>query len=111
MGFSKSEFWTGMLVSDTRYKHFRNQNINLISLFINQFDYILVYYSIKLKISKYNIYRLFFNLLIKSITKKLLYYNANKLIKKVSTILLIIFDNIYTKYKFQLKNGFDKIAK
>lgn len=53
--FSKSEFLAIMLILDTKYKYPENQNNNLLYLFIDQLNYILIYYFAKSKTIKCNI--------------------------------------------------------
>ena len=76
--FSKSEFPFGTSVLNTRYEHFRSQNNNLFYPFNNQRDYALADYFAKSETTKRNIDKFLSNLLMKPITKKLSYCNANK---------------------------------
>ena len=85
--FSKSEFLTGTPISDTRYKHFENQNNNPFYSFNGQHDYTLAHYLANLETTKCNFYKFLTNLLMKHNTQNLLYHNTNKLIEKVFTIL------------------------
>ena len=93
MTFSKSKFLIGIPVSDTQYKHFKSQNNNLFYLFNNQLDYVLAYYFAELETTKCNINRFLTNLLMKLITKKLLYCNADVSMEKLSNIPWEIPDN------------------
>lgn len=84
--FNESEFPVGTSVLDTRYKHPRNQNNNQFYLFNKQLDYVLAHYFAKLDTTKGIINKFLSNLLMKPINKKLLYYNRNEQMKKLSTI-------------------------
>lgn len=87
MIFSKIVFLANILVLDTRYKHFISQNNNSLYLFNSQLDYALVNYFAKLGSIKCKVDKFFTIPLIKLITKKLLYYNTNRYVEKLSTIL------------------------
>ena len=76
--FSESEFLAGILVLDIRYEHPGCQNINLFYAFNDQLDYILTHYFAELGTRKRNFNKSLFNLLINSITKKLLYCNKDE---------------------------------
>lgn len=84
--FNRSEFSFDILVLNIRYVYFRSQSSNLFYLFDNKLDFVLAYYFVKSEITKYNIDKFLSNLLMKLITKKLLYYNINKWIEKLSNI-------------------------
>lgn len=76
--FSKYEFLIITPVLDIRYEHPKSLNNNLFYWFNNQLDYVLVDYFVELETTRDNINKFLSNLLIKFITKKLSYYNANK---------------------------------
>lgn len=76
--FSEFKSIANILVLDTLYKYLRSQNNKLFYLFNDQLDYILAYYFTKSETTKRNIDRFFINLLMKLITKKLLYRNRDK---------------------------------
>ena len=76
--FSESKFLTSTSVLDTRYKHFGNQNNNLFYSFKGQLDYALAHYVADWETTKCNDDKFLTNLLMKPITKNLLYCNANK---------------------------------
>ena len=82
--FSKSEFPAGTPVS--KYTYSGSQNINLFNSFNGQLDYALTYYFVDSETTKCNIDKFLINLLIKPITKNLLYYNADKWMQKLSAI-------------------------
>lgn len=101
--FSESKFPTCIPILDARYKHFRSPNNNLFDPFNNELDYALAYYIAESEIIKRKIDKFLTNLLIKVITKKLSYCNADKWIKKLSTILWGIQKTKGTKHKVKLK--------
>ena len=76
--FDQFEFSISKLVFNTRYKHPKSQNNNLLYLLTYSRDYKLIYFFAKLEITKRNIDKFTFYLLIKSISKKFLYYNKNR---------------------------------
>lgn len=76
--FSEFEFLINIPVLNTRYKHFRSQNNNLFHLFNNKLNYELANYFAEKKMTKYKLDKILSNLLIKRITKKLLYCNINE---------------------------------
>ncbi len=76
--FSKSEFPIGTPVSDTRYVHHGSQSNNPFHLFNDQLDYALAHYFAELETIKCNIDKFLSNSLMKPITKKLLYCNADE---------------------------------
>ena len=78
MMFSKSEFLAGIPVLDTRYEHSGSQNNNPFYPFNGQLDYALAYYFADSETTKRNIDKFFTNLLMKPITKNLLYCNVDK---------------------------------
>ena len=78
MAFSESEFPAGTPVSDTQYKHPKSQNNNLFYAFNDQLDYTLAYYFSESETTKRNVDKFLTNLLMKPITKKLSYCNADE---------------------------------
>ncbi len=108
--FSESEFSIGTPVSDTRYVHPGSQNSNLFYPFNYQLDYILAHYFSESETTKHNVDKFLSNLLMKLITKKLLYCNIDESMEKLSAIPQGIPDNKQTEYKFVLESGIDKIA-
>ena len=70
----------------------------------------LVHYFIDSETIKQNIDKFLTNLLIKPIIKNVLYCNVDEWIEKLSAILWRIPDNKWTKHKFELKSGLDKVA-
>ncbi len=109
--FSKSEFSVGTPVSDTRYKHLESQNNNPFYLFNDQLDYALADYFAESKTTKRNVDMFLSNPLMKLITKKLSYYNADEWMEKLSTIPWGIPDNKWTEHKFELESCVDKIGR
>lgn len=108
--FSKSQFSAGTLILNTRYKHPGNQNNNLFYPFNDQVNYALAHYFPDSKTTKQNVYKFFTNLLIKSITKNLLYLIIEEQMKNLSAISQGIPNNKQIKQKFELKSGVDKVA-
>lgn len=70
----------------------------------------MTHYFAKLETINHNVNKFLFNLLIKAINKKPLYYNANKWMQKLSAISWEISKDTWTEYKFQLENGVEKVA-
>ncbi len=85
--FSESEFPVGTPVLDTRYKHPGSQNNNPFYPFNDQLDYTLADYFTESETIKCNVDKFLSNLLIKPITEKLSYRNADEWMEKLSTIL------------------------
>lgn len=85
--FRKSKFLTGISILDIRYKYPGTQNNNLFYPFNNQLNYGLAQYFVKSKKIKCNVNKFFTNIFIKYITKRPLYYNANKQLKEQCAIL------------------------
>ena len=91
--FNESEFLADTLVSDTQYKHPASQNSNPFYLFNDQLDYALAHYYAELETTKCNVDKFLTNPLMKPITEKLSYCNADKWMKKLSYIPCEIPDN------------------
>ena len=70
----------------------------------------LAHYFADSEITKRNDDKFLTNLLMKPITKNLSYCNANNWMEKLSAIPLGIPDDKWTKYKFELESGMDKVA-
>lgn len=76
--FSESKFSASTPILNTRYKHSGTQNKNRFHLFNDQHDYALAHYFAKSETTKRNIDKFLSNLLMKPITKKLSYRNADE---------------------------------
>ena len=87
MTFNESKFPAGTPVSDTQYKHPGSQNNNPFYLFNDQLDYALAHYFAESETTKRNVDRFLTNPLMKPITKKLPYHNADEWMEKLSYIL------------------------
>ena len=85
--FSESEFPAGTPVSDTQYEHPGSQNNNPFYPFNDQLDYALAHYFAESETTKRNVDKFLTNPLMKPITKKLSYRNADKWMEKLSDIL------------------------
>ena len=109
--FSESEFPAGTLVLDIRYEYPESQNNNPFYLFNGQLDYALAHYFANSETTKCNVDKFFTNLLMKPISKKFSYCNANEWMEKLSAIQWGIPDDKWIEHKFELKNGVDKIAR
>ncbi len=95
---------------DTRYVYPGSRSNNLFHSFNDQLDYALVHYFAESETTKCNIDKFLSNPLMKPITKKLSYRNADEWIEKLSAIPWGIPDNKWTEYKFELESDVDKIA-
>jgi Plavaka transposase len=108
--FSESEFPAGIPVSDTQYEHPGSQNNNPFCPFNDQLDYALAHYFAESETTKRNIDRFLTNPLMKPITEKLSYRNADEWMEKLSDIPWGIPDDKWTEHKFELESGLEKIA-
>ena len=108
--FSESEFPAGTPVSDTQYEHPGSQNNNPFYPFNDQLDYALAHYFAESETTKRNVDRFLTNPLMKPITEKLSYRNADEWIEKLSDIPWGIPDDKWTEHKFELESGVEKIA-
>ncbi len=108
--FGKSKFLVGTPVLDIRYEDPRSQNNNPFYPFNDQLDYTLANYFAKSETTKHNVDKFLSNPLMKLITKKFSYRNADKWMEKLSAIPWGIPDGKWTEHKFELESGVDKIA-
>ncbi len=84
--FSESEFPVGTPVSDTRYVHPGSRSNNPFHSFNDQLDYALAHYFAESETTKRNVDKFLSNPLMKLITKKLSYRNADEWMEKLSAI-------------------------
>lgn len=76
--FGKPNFLVNISVFDIRFIYPESLNNNVFYPFNAQLNYILAYYFADSETIKYNVNKFLFNPLMKPITKKLLYCNANQ---------------------------------
>lgn len=87
MRFCKQKFFANKFVLNIKYYHLGFQKNNLFHLFNNQLDYTLANNFTESEITKSNVDRFLFNLLMVLFTEKLSYRNIDNLIKKLLDIL------------------------
>lgn len=108
--FSSHKFFASTSISKKKYKYPRSKYKNSFYFFNNQLSYDLAYYFAESETTKGNMNKFLIDLLMASFTKKLLYKNADKLLKKLSEILFDISDDKQIEYRFAIENNVSRIV-